>query len=104
VTFLHGCANRFGLEPHPYADYAEMCRFHQTSPESHFTRGRVCSRLTPEGRVTLSGLRLIKTKGGAKVESELGGEEEYEAALLEHFGVSMPRRAQPHPEAEVRVR
>ncbi|HEX7313154.1 MAG TPA: arylamine N-acetyltransferase [Pyrinomonadaceae bacterium] len=83
---------RFGLEPHAYADYAEMCRFHQTSPESHFTRGRVCSRLTPEGRVTLSGLRLITTKGGAKVERELGGEEEYAAALLEHFGVTMQRR------------
>ena len=83
---------RFGLEPHAFADYAEMCRFHQTSPESHFTRGRVCSRLTAEGRVTLSGLRLITTQGRAKVERELGGEDEYDAALLEHFGVSMPGR------------
>jgi N-hydroxyarylamine O-acetyltransferase len=86
---------RFGLEPHAYADYAEMCRFHQTSPESHFTRGRVCSRLTAEGRVTLSGLRLITTRGVEKVERDLGGEDEYEAALLEHFGVSMPGRERP---------
>lgn len=83
---------RFGLEPHAYADYAEMCRFHQTSPESHFTRGRVCSRLTPEGRVTLSGARLITTRGGERVERELEGEDEYTAALLEHFGVSMRGR------------
>ena len=80
---------RFGLEPHAYADYAEMCRFHQTSPESHFTRGRVCSRLTAEGRLTLSGPRLIETRGGQKVERELEGESAYDTVLLEHFGISM---------------
>jgi N-hydroxyarylamine O-acetyltransferase len=80
---------RFGLEPHTFADYAGMCRFHQTSPESHFTRGRVCSRLTGEGRVTLSGARLITTSGGERVERELGDDGEYAAALLEHFGISM---------------
>ena len=80
---------RFGLEPHAYADYAEMCHFHQTSPESHFTRGRVCSRLTAEGRVTLSGSRLITTRGGEKVERELADEVECDAALLEHFRISM---------------
>jgi N-hydroxyarylamine O-acetyltransferase len=79
---------RFGLEPHAFADYAGMCRFHQTSPESHFRRGRVCSRLTPEGRVTLSGARLIETRGGEKVERELANEAECDAALLEHFGIS----------------
>lgn len=83
---------RFGLEPHAFADYAEMCRFHQTSPESHFTRGRVCSRLTAEGRVTLSGARLIETRGGERVERELAGDEEREAALLEHFQISMRGR------------
>jgi N-hydroxyarylamine O-acetyltransferase len=83
---------RFGLEPHAFADYAEMCRFHQTSPESHFTRGRVCSRLTSDGRLTLSGARLIKTTGGEKVERELADEAEYTAALLEHFGISMRGR------------
>ncbi len=83
---------RFGLEPHAYEDYAEMCRFHQTSPESHFTRGRVCSRLTPEGRVTLSGSRLITTRGGERIERELADEAECDAALLEHFRIEMRGR------------
>ena len=79
---------RFTLRPHDYADYAEMCRYHQTSPQSHFTRSRVCSRATEEGRVTLSGMRLIITsKDGARRERTLAGEEEYAAALREHFGV-----------------
>ncbi len=81
---------RFGLAPRAYADYAEMCHFQQTSPESHFTRGRVCTRLTPAGgRVTLSGLRLITTDGDGRRERELAGEEEYVEALREHFGIVM---------------
>lgn len=81
---------RFTLRPHEFADYAGMCLHHQTSPESHFTRGRVCSRATPEGRVTLSDLRLITTtKDGGRHERTLTGEEEYAEALREHFGVVM---------------
>ena len=81
---------RFGLEPHAYADYAGMCHFHQTSPESHFTRGRICSLLTTGGRVTLSGMRLIETAGDERRERELASEEEYVAALGERFGVVLP--------------
>src|SRR5829696_1028685 len=29
---------RFTLQPHAYAEYTEMCRYHQTSPASSFTR------------------------------------------------------------------
>ena len=78
---------RFDLTPHAYADFAGMCEYHQTSPESHFTRKRVCSRATEEGRVTLSDLRLIETRGGERVERLLQTEEQYAAALREHFGV-----------------
>jgi N-hydroxyarylamine O-acetyltransferase len=64
-----------------------MCRFHQTSPDSHFTRQTVCSLATPDGRITLSGRKLITTKGGERQELMLGSEEEREAALRELFGV-----------------
>ena len=80
----------FTLAPRAYADYAERCHFQQTSPESHFTRNRICTRLTPGGgRVTLSGLRLITTGGDGRHERGLAGEEEYAEALREHFGVVM---------------
>lgn len=77
----------FTLTPRQLADFAGMCRWHQSSPESPFTRGRLCSRLTPEGRVTLSGLKLIVTRNGRREERDLGGEEEFHALLWEHFGV-----------------
>jgi N-hydroxyarylamine O-acetyltransferase len=81
---------RFTLQPHTYADYAEMCRYHQTSTQSHFTRARICSRATEEGRITLSEMRFINTSGaGGRQERNLTNEEEYAAILREQFGIIM---------------
>lgn len=82
---------RFTLQPYAFADYAEMCRYHQTSPASHFTRGRICSRATADGRITLSGMRLIITSNNdgrtARDERTLTSEDEYKQILREQFGV-----------------
>jgi N-hydroxyarylamine O-acetyltransferase len=78
---------RFTLRPYEYGDYAEMCRYHQTSPDSSFTQKRVCTRATADGRVTLSNGRLITTAGDARQERELAGESEIAAALRDQFGV-----------------
>jgi N-hydroxyarylamine O-acetyltransferase len=80
---------RFTLQPYEYSDYEEMCRYHQTSPQSHFTRGRICSRATPDGRVTLGEMRLIITRNGEREERELTDEEEYAATLRERFGITL---------------
>jgi N-hydroxyarylamine O-acetyltransferase len=84
---------RFTLNHYTYADYAEMCRYHQTSPESHFTRSRICSRATGEGRITLSEMRLITTSNSdgqqIRLERTLTGEAEYAQILREHFGIVM---------------
>jgi len=79
---------RFTLQPYEYSDYEEMCRYHQTSPQSHFTRGRICSMATPDGRVTLGEMRLIITRNGERQERELTNEEEYAATLRERFGIT----------------
>ncbi|HEY7099432.1 MAG TPA: arylamine N-acetyltransferase [Terriglobales bacterium] len=73
--------------PRRLDEFAEMCRFHQTSPDSHFTQNRICTRATPDGRITLSGRKLIVTKSGVRTENDLGTEENWLAALKEHFGV-----------------
>jgi N-hydroxyarylamine O-acetyltransferase len=80
---------RFTLQPYEYSDYEEMCRYHQTSPQSHFTRGRICSRATPDGRVTLGEMRLIITRNGEREERALTDEEEYASTLREIFGVTL---------------
>lgn len=78
---------RFSLQPHEYADYEARCLFQQTSPESHFTKGRVCTLATDAGRITLSELRLITTTNGEKEERVLDNESEYAALLRDRFGI-----------------
>jgi N-hydroxyarylamine O-acetyltransferase len=66
-----------------------MCLYHQTSPESPFTKKRVCTLATSEGRITVTGMRLIVTERGEKQERELASHEEWLAALRGHFGVEL---------------
>jgi N-hydroxyarylamine O-acetyltransferase len=78
---------RFTLVPYGYADYDEMCRYHQTSPQSHFTQKRICSRATIDGRESLSEMRLITTRGRERKELELSTEIEYQDVLRQMFGI-----------------
>lgn len=80
---------RFRLEPHEFPDYEEMCYFHQTSPQSHFTKAPMCSRLTKDGRITLSGMRFISTQRGVREERTVADEETYALLLRDEFGIEM---------------
>jgi N-hydroxyarylamine O-acetyltransferase len=82
---------RFDLQPHTYPDYDDMCRFHQTSPDSHFTKARICSLATEDGRLTLSDMRYIVTGIGQSPRSErtLSSNEEYDRLLQDDFGIVM---------------
>lgn len=81
---------RFGLRSRALSDFDEMCRFHRTSSDSHFTRDTVCSLLTPRGRVTVSGRTLIVTEDGARSERDLDDAELLEC-YRETFGLHLPR-------------
>ena len=80
----------FTLQPHRLEEFAGMCVYHQTSPNSTFPRARICSRATPQGRVTLSEMRLIQTMNGERTERMLESEEQHQQALLEYFGIELP--------------
>jgi N-hydroxyarylamine O-acetyltransferase len=80
----------FSLQPRALAEFAGMCHYHQTSPESHFTRQRICSRATPEGRLTLSDNKLIETRGASRQETPFSGDHDWQAKLRELFGVVLP--------------
>lgn len=83
---------RFTLEPYGLADFDEMCRYHQTSPESHFTQKRICSLATLDGRVSLSEMRLITTRGRERKEIELADRTQYETILKERFGIALAQK------------
>jgi len=82
---------RFTLQPHAINDFISMCHYHQTSPESGFTRRRICTRATPDGRITLSDSNLIITAQGERTERPLATDAEVQTALAEHFGIDLSR-------------
>jgi N-hydroxyarylamine O-acetyltransferase len=83
----------FSLTPRRLEEFTQMCEFHQTSPWSSFTRKRVCSRATPNGRITVSDGQLIVTEGGERRERALAGEQEILQVLRRHFDIELDRLA-----------
>ncbi|MGC2109357.1 MAG: arylamine N-acetyltransferase [Candidatus Korobacteraceae bacterium] len=83
----------FSDVPHPLSDYREMCSFHQTSPDSHFTKSWICSRATPDGRITLANMRLIVTRGADREEIQLSTPGDVRRCLREAFGVELEEAA-----------
>jgi len=83
---------RFSTRPRQLSDFAAMCHYHQTSPHSSFTRRRVCSRVTPDGRITLTDSQLIITHAGTRHETEVAGEAAFAALLWQQFGIHAPEQ------------
>jgi N-hydroxyarylamine O-acetyltransferase len=81
---------RFTLQPRRLEEFSGMCHFHQTSPESPFTRKSICSVATPGGRITISERKLIETQNGRRQERELASDEEWKRLLRQKFGVILP--------------
>ena len=79
----------FALEPRRMDEFAEMCVLQQTIPGSHFLAAPICSRATEDGRVSLSGMRLITTTADGRSERELESEDERAAVLRDLFGVDL---------------
>jgi len=79
----------FSLQSRRLEEFAGMCRFHQTSPDSSFTQKRICTRATPDGRITLSEMKLITTSKGQREERSLTSEEEWSSTLHEKFGIHL---------------
>jgi len=80
----------FNIQPHTFPkEYQSACLYHQTSPESPFTRGSIISRATPDGRVSLEDGKLIVTQNGQRTERLLRSQDEYHSLLKEYFGVTL---------------
>ena len=79
---------RFTLQPRTLSEFSGMCHYHQTSPESSFTRGRLISRATDDGRVTLTDTRLIITRGKEREEHPLSGRDEFGVLCERYFQIS----------------
>jgi N-hydroxyarylamine O-acetyltransferase len=79
----------FTLTPRKRLEFLDMCHYHQTSPESIFTKHRLATLAKVGGRVSLTDMRLEITEGLDKKESILGSEKEYLDALKHHFAIEI---------------
>ena len=80
----------FDLTPHEFpAEYEAACHYHQTAPQSIFTRNRIISCLTENGRVSLDNNCLIVTTHGQREVTPIANDSEYKILLKEYFGVEL---------------
>jgi len=77
----------FTLVPRQLGDFAGMCQYHQTSPQSSFTQKSICSRATSDGRITVADRKLIVTWNGKKEESALDSDQQWREALKKYFEI-----------------
>ncbi len=72
-------------------EFDGMCVFNQTSPESHFTKGKLCSILTLDGRKTLTDKKFIILKDGVREEAEVKSNQEFCEVLKREFGIFLKK-------------
>lgn len=77
----------FEIKPRELIEFMPRCTFHQSSMESPFKQLKQISQLTPTGRVTLTEHRLKITAYGETLEKTMMNENEFLAALQQHFGL-----------------
>jgi len=71
------------------SEFSGMCDFQQYSPESHFTKGKLCSIMTEAGRKTLTDSKFIVTTAGEKFETAVDGD--FDRILESEFGIVSPK-------------
>lgn len=78
----------FQLQPREFSVFSPMCEFHQTSPESHFTHGKLISKIIEGGRITLTNNQLKIAEGNEVKIIDLA-EEEFAEMLNKYFDIQI---------------
>jgi N-hydroxyarylamine O-acetyltransferase len=86
---------RLELRERTLDDFVPTCWWQQTSPRSSFTQSVICSRLAEDGRISISGRRLIRTGGGQRTEENLPDDQAVLAAYLDYFGIDLNTVPEP---------
>ncbi len=87
------------LVPHELSEWEEMNVWQQTSPDSFFTKKRVCSLATEKGRITLRHTRLLITEDFERQVIKIRNREEYNRLLSEIYGIVLDEEEQILPES-----
>ncbi|MEU6854846.1 arylamine N-acetyltransferase [Actinacidiphila alni] len=98
LVVSRGGVPQYRLEQRPrlLGDFEATCWWQRTSPTSHFRTSLICSRLTEDGRVSLSGRSLVRTTAAGREERELS-EAEVLPAYRTHFGITLDKEPSVAP-------
>ena len=83
----------FSMQSRELSEFKEMCLYHQTSPDSHFTQNKMCSLATEQGRITVSNDRIKIREGELTTEIPLTNESEFREALEKYFRIRIDGKA-----------
>ena len=79
----------FDLKPRQLSDFEERSRYHQTSPNSHFTQKRIISKFLRDGRISIAGnMCKLHTKEETRNE-EIKSEEDFRSLLTTYFNMTL---------------
>jgi len=70
-----------------FDEFEDMCNYHQTNPESHFTQKKLISIPTENGRITLTNDKLKIRANNSTEEKDLKDETEFEKELRNYFKI-----------------
>jgi len=79
---------RFDLQEKQIIQFMERCEFHQVSEESDFTQGKIITKKTLDGRITLTDRKLKILKLGETTETTILNEDEFLSKLEQYFSIS----------------
>lgn len=77
----------FTMKKRALSEFTEMCNYHQTSANSHFTQKKLISRPTESGRVTITGNTLKITEGSEIIEEHQFNNKDFGKYLLNYFNI-----------------
>ncbi len=77
----------FTKKKRAFTEFAEMCNYHQTSSNSHFTQKKLISKPTENGRITITGNTLKITERREVIKEHQFAKEEFGKQLLECFNI-----------------
>ncbi|HZY41919.1 MAG TPA: arylamine N-acetyltransferase, partial [Anaerolineae bacterium] len=83
----------FTLQPRHFEEFAAMCDWQQTSPDSSFAQRQVATLAVPDGRITLRNNRLITTRHGVKRDEPIESDDNYRTLLRTKFGIELAGRS-----------
>lgn len=79
----------FQLVSRELADFQTVCDYNQTNPQSMFKQRLICTRLTHDGRVTLSDRKLIIHQKHQRNEQIIENNCEYQQILKTYFQIQL---------------